>query len=472
MFSLTSCPISNYNIFSASTSAPPFNVLTLGAVFSFFIQSLYGLKGSFNNLSPRTFEINDISLRNKIISKCSYVVGNQNYGCFTIFKGRYLPNSSNIPYEYIERYKGVFINYINYETAVTSDNNPNIYKFFMKEIFPLISLKAFNTYYGNVSNNNFPILFTDFNKLYLEGVDRAGASVMKIFEKNNVDYGESVIEIINLLGQYNSFTYEQVLIDKQIYYVPISKNNSCTPIENLDLIDTIFSGHLQNSMSLNIQAGYCRHYPFDSSTNGSKDKLFGYFYETENFFDVKNTDLIDSEGNSTSTFVDSQIFPDEKEKINIRPSATLNLNTPGATIRRLIKKDSLLDFQAVLNQTVYLSRAFFSQVRKVSVNLTGTFLNAQKNMSDVWTVKIFNNPQLIGQQSASNTKENNLDKITYQFAGIGIEKEGDEKSLYLEVEHKDNNALNIIESDKALISLILKENSSDASPEIETLTIL
>lgn len=472
MSSLTSCPISNYNIFSASTLAPPSNALTLGSVFSFFVQSLYGLKGSFNNLSPRSFEVNDIALRNKIISKCSYAVGNQNYGCFTILKTRFRPTSSNIPYEYIERYKGVYINYIDYEINPISDTNPNIFKFFTKEIFPLISLKTFNTYYGSVSNNNFPILFTDFNKLYLEGVDRAGASVMKIFEKNNVDYGESVIEIINLLGQYNSFTYEQVLINKQIYYVPISKNNSCTPIENTDLIDIVFSGHLQNSMSLNIQAGYCRHYPFDSSTNASKDKLFGYFYETENFFDVKNTDLIDSEGNSTRTFIDSQIFPNRKEDINIRPSATLNLNTPGATIRRLIKKDSLLDFQGILNQTVYLSRAFFSQVRKVSVNLTGTFLNAQKNMSDVWTVKIFNNPQLIGQPSVSNIKENNLDKITYEFLGIGVEKTGDEKSLYLEVEHKDNTILNIIESDKALITLILKENSSDTSPETETLTIL
>jgi hypothetical protein len=139
----------------------------------------------------------------------------------------------------------------------------------------------------------------------------------------------------------------------------------------------------------------------------------------------------------------------------------------------LIKKDSILDFIGTVNRTVYVDKSFFSQVRNISVDLIGTFYNAQKNMSTVWDIRIFDNPNLAGQPSFSNSITNPT-IVTYEAKGIVPQgkKDGEEQSLYLEVSYEHKDDFKIIESDQALISLILKQSSSDTSPQIETLTIL
>jgi hypothetical protein len=460
IYDTTNCGPSSYSDFAIDNSIQNKGFFKSSA-FSFFIHSLYGLKGNFSS-RHNFFKPFDLDLRNSRIQTCSN-------GCFNILNKIY----QAVQYEEIDKYGSKTINY-----SELSESAPNIYKFFITEILPLLSIFKNNVYTGNVQNDNFPILFTDFNKLYLKGVDQAGENVLKTFERNNLYYGESIqdsaiIEIINLLLKYNSFTYETKQVKNKFYDVPISIDGTNTPVEESNLSDIIFSGHLQNSMSLNIQAGYCRYYPYNNSTNSRKNELFGYFYETENFFDVKNGQLVDSIADSLNTNINNNIFPDEKEEINKRPSSTLSLNTEKAKLKRLIKKDSVLDFIGTVNRTVYVDKSFFSQVRNVSVDLIGTFYNAQKNMSTVWDIRIFDNPNLAGQPSFSNSITNPT-IVTYEAKGIVPQgkKDGEEQSLYLEVSYEHKDDFKIIESDQALISLILKQSSSDTSPQIETLTIL
>jgi hypothetical protein len=460
IYDTTNCKPSSYSDFAIDNSTQ-YRSFWKSSVFSFFIHSLYGLKGDFTSIH-NFFKPFDLDLRDSRIKSCSN-------GCFIIDNKTY----QTVKYEEIINYGGKSINYNN-----TLQSNPNIYNFFIIEILPFLSIPKNNIFIGNIQNDNYPILFTDFNKLYLKGVDQAGKNVLKTFERNDANYGESIqdsaiIEIINLLLKYNSFTYERKQVKNKFYYVPISIDGTNTPVEESNLSDIIFSGHLQNNMSLNIQAGYCRYYPYNNSTNSRKNELFGYFYETENFFDVKNGQLVDSIADSLNTNINNNIFPDEKEEINKRPSSTLSLNTEKAKLKRLIKKDSVLDFIGTVDRTVYVDKSFFSQVRNVSVDLIGTFYNAQKNMSAVWDIRIFDNPNLVGQPSFSNSITNPT-IVTYEAKGIVPQgkKDGEERSLYLEVSYEHKDDFKIIESDQALISLILKESSSDTSPEIETLTIL
>lgn len=460
VYNMTECGPSSYSDFAINSSTQNKGFFKSSA-FSFFIHSLYGLKGNFSS-RHNFFKPFDLDLRNSRIQTCSN-------GCFTIVNKTY----QSVQYEEINKYGEKTINY-----KEDLKSNPNIFIFFLIEILPLLSIFTNNVYTGNVQNNNYPILFTDFNKLYLKGVDKEGNNVLKTFERDNAIYGEAIqdsaiIEIINLLLKYNSFTYETKQVKNKFYYVPISIDGLNSPIEESSLSDIVFSGHLQNSMSLNIQAGYCRYYPYNNSTNSRKNELFGYFYETENFFDVKNGLLIDSIADSLNTNINNNIFPDEKEQINNRPFSTLSLTTEKAKLKRLIKKDSVLDFIGTVSRTVYVDKSFFSQVRNVSVDLIGTFYNAEKNMSAVWDIRIFDNPNLAGQPSFSSSITN-VKIITYEAKGIvpQSKKDGSDGSLYLEVSYEHKDDFKIIESDQALISLILKESSSDTSPDIETLTIL
>lgn len=460
VYNMTNCGPSSYSDFAINSSTQNKGFFKSSA-FSFFIHSLYGLKGSFYSIY-NFFKPFDLDLRNSRIQTCSN-------GCFNIVDKIY----QAVQYEEIDKYGSKTINY---STPLESD--PNIYKFFIKEILPLLSIFKNNLYTGNVQNDNYPILFTDFNKLYLKGVNQEGANILTTFERNDLYYGESIqdsaiVEIINLLLKYNSFTYEQKQVNNKIYYTPISIDNTNTPIEESNLSDIVFSGYLQKNLNLNIQAGYCRHYPYDKSANTRKNELFGYFYETENFFDVKNAGLISSISNSSTTDINNNIFPDEKEEINKRPSSTLSLNNQGAQIKRLIKRDSILNFIATINETVYVNSCFFKELRNVSVDLSGTFYNAQKNMSSVWDIRIFDNPDLIGQPSFSS-KLTSVSVILYEAKGIVPEakKNGEDGSLYLEVSYDYKEDIEIIESDQALVSLILKESLSDTSPKVETLTIL
>jgi len=460
VYDIGDCIPSSYSNFAIDNSTQ-YKSFWKSSAFSFFIHSLYGLKGDFTSIH-NFFKPFDLDLRDSRIKSCSN-------GCFIIDNKTY----QTVKYEEIINYGGKSINYNN-----TLQSNPNIYNFFIIEILPFLSIPKNNLFIGNIQNDNYPILFTDFNKLYLKGVDQAGKNVSKTFERNDANYGESIqdsaiIEIINLLLKYNSFTYERKQVKNKFYYVPISIDGTNTPVEESNLSDIIFSGHLQNNMSLNIQAGYCRYYPYNNSTNSRKNELFGYFYETENFFDVKNGQLVDSIADSLNTNINNNIFPDEKEEINKRPSSTLSLNTEKAKLKRLIKKDSVLDFIGTVDRTVYVDKSFFSQVRNVSVDLIGTFYNAQKNMSAVWDIRIFDNPNLAGQPSFSNSITNPT-IVTYEAKGIAPQgkKDGEEHSLYLEVSYEHKDDFKIIESDQALISLILKQSSSDTSPQIETLTIL
>jgi hypothetical protein len=468
LFNIGDCKPLPYSNFKQGDSLN--NNIFISQAFLFFIHSLYGLKGRFYS-SSNYFQVLDIDLRKKRNADCPN-------NCFEITNRI----NAQVKYEEITKYATKNVYYgSDYDPPYTTNaiiNNPNIFKFFKTEIWKLLTIQSGNNNLGNIQNDNYPILFTDFNKLYLKGVDQAGENVLKTFERNDANYGESIqdsaiIEIINLLLKYNSFTYERQQVKNKFYYVPISLDGTNTPVEESNLSDIIFSGHLQNNMSLNIQAGYCRYYPYNNSTNSRKNELFGYFYETENFFDVKNGQLVDSIVDSLNTNINNNIFPDEKEEINKRPSSTLSLTTEKAKLKRLIKKDSILDFIGTVNRTVYVDKSFFSQVRNISVDLIGTFYNAQKNMSTVWDIRIFDNPNLAGQPSFSNSITNPT-IVTYEAKGIVPQgkKDGEEQSLYLEVSYEHKDDFKIIESDQALISLILKQSSSDTSPQIETLTIL
>lgn len=425
-------------------------------IFSFFIHSLYGLDGNFYGIN-NFFAVNDFDLREARRKSCG-----GEYDCFVMARNEFKSSIEawRTYYESIVEYKGQRLGgTITPASSVYIGHG--IFKFFMSEIWPLISENNL----GKILDNNFPIVFTDFDKLYLKH-----ANGEKQFEKNDPIYGEGIVEIIDLLLKYNSFTYEKKTFNNKNYYLPISYQGNYKPIEDSNLSDVVFSGYLSNKLDLNIQAGYCRYYPYDSSTNASKSQLFGYFYETENFFDVLNPDLVYSQQNEGTTFINSAIFPNQKEKINFRPKKDFNGNITTNQLVRLIKNNSVLSFSKYLNTTVYVSRCFFKETRQVQVNLSGVFYNLEKRISDVWSVKLFNTENSTVDPEYQNP---NTDVVTYFYKtdNIGKIKDGTEQSLYLEVVYNHDPYLQFEEPDKALIILSNRVQEQDPDPQVVNLTI-
>jgi hypothetical protein len=382
----------------------PNNVITKSAAFTFFIYKLYNIKGKF--------------LRKNSGSVASYLT----------FAPDDEEDIKNLPFEFpistnsvknINKYKGKLLN-----------NNLNIFKFFDEQIGPILV--------------NSPFLYTDFEKLYIENKNN-----IITFEKTHLLYSEAIIEIIDLLSTYRNFSYINYTENLNTaraknYIMPIGGGSTIyKPIQD-NVLDTIaFSGYLQKPIDLHIQAGYGRYYPYED--NNQISQLFGYFCETESFFTINNSNVINDNRSVVDTF-----FPGQREDIIARPSTKISSENPKLT--RILKYDNSLNFTKDINSSVYLNNCFFKELRSTGVDLFATFYQAKKRIGDVWKIEIKNSIDDVNNVYTSAPSINpNLS--VYNIQNIGLTKNNQINNLYVKITHNENENLNFTEEDSAKITL-------------------
>lgn len=393
--------------------------------FEYFIHKLYGLEGEFVkiNNSISFFQANDLQLKEKRRLNCG------EFACWQS-KVESSPDYNNIDRNIIYRYKNTL-----YEQS-------DLYIFFKDKINPFLS---------NILESDFPKLYTDFDKLYFVGQqynfnDGKIGDIQKIsYEKTDSKYGNAIKEIIDLLIRYKSFDYTLTTTSQFQYKVPISyPGDSYTAITNEDLDNIIFTGFLSQSVDLNIQAGFCRYY---LKPETPKPKISGYFYETDNFFDVRNTDLIKVENGTVSYF---NVFPDDKRLINKKQPLNI-LDIKSLNFSRLIKSDSSINFTKILNYIGYVGDCFYKELKTgIQVELTGIYTTKRK-ISDVWKIEILDT--LDGIPSYTSPQDTPVTQKTYEVKGFGDKKTGFTESKYLKVVHNNMPISNSFLQNEAYLTL-------------------
>jgi hypothetical protein len=450
--SLTNDP-SRYEVYTESTStAINTDYFPDGSRFDFFANKIRGINGRlyhYDKGSPNYEHVAFDSTEPDSVYKLKNSDCNNNE-CF-VRNGRSVQTGPGIisRANLLKTYKG-------------QSSTGGIWKFFNK---------YFLIYFKNITNNHYPRLYTNsiFTELYFKHWNPTETTItykestfVEDEEKNAFN------EILSILKTYKPFDYTYKILNNKEYKIPLS-------LDNLDVIpddsisDIVFSGYLGKTIQMNIQAGFARYYPYDDI---KKSELFGYFYETPDFFDIVNETIISSTAGETVTSLSSQdVFPNLKDSINNRPFKAFYSNEGSPKIIRLLKNDSSVSFSTTLNRTVYISRCFFSKNRKILVDLTGTFYNAEKRMSSVWDIKIFNDLDFTKNPIYSSPTISDFKSSVYYAQGIASVKDGSERSLYLEVKYDYKDDFNVAEADKVLLSLISKQ--SDTAQSIVTdLTIL
>jgi hypothetical protein len=417
-------------------------------LFQYFIYKLYGIPGQFSTITSqgnnnyRVFTTTNPLIRDEKRNSCGDIK------CFSTFfeeNNKATLWDKNIIGGSNSKYKGI------------SESNSNIVSFFTKEILP---------YLFNIKNNNFPKLYTDFDKLYFEATKYASNGTVletknTFYLKNNNTYSYAVNEIIDLFIKHKNYDYSYVSLEGVIYKIPKSYGtNKLTPIPNNELDNIVFSGFLNKSLDLNIQAGFCRYY----LTENVGSQNFGYFYETPNFYDVKNTNLI----NTQNTFVD--LFPEEKSKINERPFKE-SMSLINISFSRLVKSNIPKELEKTINSTVYVQSCYFKkQFANSILDLTGTFYNIKKRMNQVWSVKIKNSidDEIPVYEFRGPTP---LDFDKYEIKGFATQISLDSQKRYLEITHDDIEEITFNENDQALITLTAYSFNNDPSPVVSSFSI-
>jgi hypothetical protein len=416
------------------------------SAFEYFVYTLYGIPGEFINTWSQTnldYKAYDTKTRELKRSSCG------NIKCFESEFEDYA--SKQKTRDRLNRYKGVYY------------NASSLYRFFVAEIYNKLI---------NVEENEYLKIYTDLDKLYI-----SKGTEISIYTRNDDKYiyaspagpnlntapFNAVNEILDLLIKYKNFTYKNITLETYNYKVPESYGVTLSPIPKNKLDTILFSGSLNKNLDLNIQAGFCRYY---LPSNDSKD--FGYFYETTNFYDVNNRDLIDVQDSNASF---TKLFPDTRELINNRPKKNISstLNVP---FSRLVKNNNPIEVEKTINFTAYVQSCFFKkEIQNVLLDLTGTFYNIKKRISQVWTIKIKNslddnNPSY---SSVGKTIGNNVD--TYQVKSFANIVSTDTQTKYLEVTHDDMEEIPLNENDKAVITLTSYLSENDPAPVISTFSI-
>jgi hypothetical protein len=411
-------------------------------LFEYFVYTLYGIPGQFivswlpNYLIYTAY---DLKNREEKRSSCGEIK------CFE--SGFENFKSKRKDRDLMHTYKGVYILY------------SSLYLFFKNEIYDNLI---------NIENEQYLKIYTDFSKLYIS----YGSNIKEYnrddskysyadFSKNTKPFN-AVNEILDLLIKYKNYTYRNVTLENSNYKVPESYGVTLSPIPNSKLDNILFSGFLNNSLDLNIQAGFCRYY---LTSNDSKD--FGYFYETNNFYDINNRDLIDVQDSNASF---TKLFPDTRQLINNRPKKSISstLNIP---FSRLLKINASTEVEKTINFTAYVQNCFFKkEIQNVLLDLTGTFYNIKKRMSQVWTIKIKNSLDDKNPSYTSSTLVG-MDVDTYQVKSFANIVSTDTQTRYLEVTHDDMEEIPLNEDDKAVITLTSYLSENDTAPVISTFSI-
>jgi hypothetical protein len=448
--SLTNDP-SPYEAYTQSTSTAINNISIYpdGSRFDFFANKIRGIIGQLYHFNPGNPNYEHIAFRH---NDTNYQDKNSdcNGNCFKRkgFSNQTGPGIVNRPY-LLETYKG-------------QSSSEGIWNFFNK---------WFLIYFKDIKDNKYPILYTDlnFNKLYFKHWNPTENTITYEESSFVLDEDKNALnEILYLLKTYKPFDFTYQTLNNKTYKIPLSLDK-LNIIPDDSISDIVFSGYLGKTIEMNIQAGFARYYPYDDT---KKSELFGYFYETPNFFDIANTDIISSTGGETTTSLLAQnVFPDLKDFINNRPFKLFSSNQGSPKLTRLLKNDSLISFSTILNRTIYISRSFFDQKRKIPVDLTGTFYNAEKRMSSVWDIKIFSDLDFTKNPIYSSPVISDFKNPVYYAQGIASVKDGLDQSLYLEVKYDHKDDFNVEETDKALVSLIMKKSNTDQG-SITDLTIL
>ena len=412
------------------------------ALFEYFVYTLYGIPGQFIPSWFRNYLIYvpyDLKIREERRSSCGEIK------CFASEFESF--GSKRKSRDDFYSYRGVYISY------------GSLFLFFKNEILDNLI---------NIENEQYLKIYTDFSKLYIsygsniKEYNRDDDNYLYKNSKNTKPFN-AVNEILDLLIKYKNYTYRNVTLENSNYQVPESYGVTLSPIPKSKLDNILFSGYLTNSLDLNIQAGFCRYY---LNNNNSKD--FGYFYETTNFYDVNNRDLIDVQDSNASF---TKLFPDTRQLINSRPKKNIS-STLNVTFSRLLKINPAVEVEKTINFTAYVQSCYFKkQVSNVLLDLTGTFYNIKKRMSEVWTVKIKNSltDNDPSYSSVGKTIGNNVD--TYQVKSFANITSTDIQTRYLEVTHNDMEEIPLNEDDKAVITLTSYLSENDPAPVISTFSI-
>ena len=412
------------------------------SAFEYFVYTLYGIPGEFRNIRSNIY-LDYVAYDTKIRELRRLSCGD--IKCFESEFEAFA--SKRVTRDVIYTYKGTYY------------GNSSLYGFFYREIYN----KLFN-----IENEEYLKIYTNFDKLYIS----KGSDQISIYDKNddryiyqipnNTNPFNAVNEIIDLLIKYKNFTYKNVTLDKSTYKVPESYGVKLTPIPKNKLDTILFSGFLNKNLDLNIQAGFCRYY---LPSNDVKD--FGYFYETTNFYDVNNAKLIDVQDSNASF---TKLFPDEKELINDRPKKNIS-STLNVQFSRLVKNNNPIEVEKTINFTAYVQSCYFKkEIPNVALDLTGTFYNIKKNMSEVWTIKIKNSLDDKNPSYTSSTLVG-IDVDTYEAKSFANINSADIQTRYLEVTHNDMEEIPLNEDDKAVITLKSYLSENDPTPVISTFSI-
>lgn len=423
--SITPSIYSPYELKLIDSNISPAITTTLPSRFQYFVYRLNGIQGEFVkvNLNTVVFKANDEILKNQRRLNCS------EYDCWQS-RIESNPAYSLVDKDTIYKYKNV-----NYE-------NSDLFKFFKEKIDPFLS---------NILENDFAKLYTDFDKLYFVGQqynfnDGKVGTLQKItYVKTDPVYGNAIKEIIDLLTKYKSFDYTLTNQSQFQYRVPLSyPGDSYTVIPNEDLDNIVFAGFLNQSLDLNIQAGFCRYY---LNPQTPKTKISGYFYETNNFFDVRNDNVVKVQNNTVSYV---NIFPSDKPLINQRPYLNI-VDIKSLNFSRLIKNDLSVDFTKTLNYIGYVGDCYYRELKTgVEVQLTGLYTTNRK-MSDVWKIEILDTLESI--PSYSSPEDTPISQKTYEAKDFGDKKTGFSESKYLKIIHKNMEVSNAFLEDRASITL-------------------
>jgi hypothetical protein len=414
---------SSYSEISNTNNNPNLN---LRSRFEYFIHKLYGLEGEFVKINNAIsfFQANDLQLKEERRLNC---------GEFACWQSKI---DSNPDYNTLGDRNSI------YRYKNTLYEQSDLYIFFRDKI---------DRFLTNILENDFPKLYTDFDKLYFVGQQynfndgKIGALQKITYEKTDPSHGNAIKEIIDILTKYKSFDYKTTTTSQFEYKVPIPyPGDTHTAITNEDLDNIIFTGFLSQSVDLNIQAGFCRYY---LNPETPKPKVSGYFYETNNFFDVKNNNLVTVQNNTVSYI---NIFPNNKPLINQRPYLNI-VDIKSLNFSRLTKNDLSVDFTKTLNYIGYVGDCYYKELKTgVEVQLIGVYTTNRK-MSDVWKIEILDTLESI--PSYSSPEDTPIGQKTYEVKDFGDKKTGFSESKYLKIIHKNMEVSNAFLEDRASITL-------------------
>lgn len=359
----------------------------------------------------------------------------------------YYVRGAGSTFEIAESKNGVAIDISDFTGGVIREKNAGLIKdFFDQYIFPRSYKNIFLCERGKLPNGNLDFLsIKKINSdLYVDG-SKIDVRPSDSFEKTIV-----LNKISNFFTDYvGPLQGDFHALSPKTFYIGANKifrriYGEAIPIEYENKI-----------IKANIQAGFVRYY--DENSND------GFFWTTENFYTVRNSDIFGNEGSFLSLSPNFEKLNTDVKLVTSQPNTNQFYN-------RLLKTSGNIGMHFPTNspgQTVYLTRAEMSIPYGENSTWTGLFENFEKKTSDVWDLRLSDDRE--GSQNVNELISEYSEYVDkFRLEGIGnSDNDGIlTKTKYLTVKNKWENQSGIPDEGKITFDITNSQKEVIFSSEV------